>query len=101
MLRRTTASVFTVFPATLLDCPAARTATFAQADLAARAVVGRAAGDHDPRDRPPAARAGLPLARVDEELVLHLPLLAAAVAVVVDRGPAVHEAGLERRDHAV
>src|ERR1700755_3159904 len=100
MLRSTTASVFCVFPAIatygerrtgrrsrrLLDglgAPARR--PFAQAHLAARAEVGRATGDDDAEDHAVAARAVLALAGVDQELVLHRALLAAPVAVVVDR----------------
>src|SRR5690349_15935994 len=99
MLRSTTASVLTVVPATLLLCPALRTSS--QFDLAARAEIGGAAADDDADDRPAAARAVLPLAGVDEELVLHRPLLAAGVAVVVDRGAAGVDPGLQRRDHRV
>src|SRR3954453_12451630 len=109
MLRSTTASVFTDFPATFLACPAGRTvrkgsaapAATAQAHLASRAEIGRTAGDDDPRDRAAAIGAGLALAGVDEELILHPALLAAAVTVVVDRGAAVGEPCLERLDHGV
>src|SRR3954454_22058108 len=86
MLRSTTASVLKVVPATLLLCPALRTSS--QFDLTARAEIGGAAADDDAGDRPAAAGTVLPLAGVDEELVLHPPLLAAGVAVVVDRGAA-------------
>src|SRR3954453_2321946 len=99
MLRSTIASVFTVFPATHLLCPPAR--TFAQLHLAARAEVGGAPADDDADDRTAAGGAGLPLAGVDEELVLHRPLLAATVAVVVDRGAAVVDPGLEGGDDRV
>src|SRR5882757_1692534 len=101
MLRRTTASVLTVTPDTLLLCPADRTppSRFApQPHLAARAEVGRAAGDDDPHHLALARRAGLALAGVDEEPLLHRALLAAAVAVVVDRGAAGVDRRFERRD---
>ena len=66
----------------------------AQADLAGRAEVGRAAGDDDALDDTVAvAGAGLALAGVDEEALLHPALFAAAVAVVVDRGAAGVDAG--------
>src|SRR5690348_17364161 len=48
----------------------------------------RASAEDDPADRPVAAEAPLPGAGVDAELVLHRSLLAARVAVVVDRRPA-------------
>ena len=81
----------------------ARTAarTFAQLHLAAGAEVGGAAADDDADDLTAAGRAGLALAGVDEELVLHRPLLAAAVAVVVDRGAAVVDPGLQGGDDGV
>ena len=41
-------------------------------------------------------QAGLALACMDEELVLHRAPLAARVEIVVDAGPSVVEAGLER-----
>ncbi len=69
--------------------------------LAARAEVRRAAGDDDPANRLAAARAGLALARVDQELVLHRAALTAGVAVVVDRRAAMRKAGLERIDDPV
>src|SRR5436305_11577246 len=86
MLRKTTASVLTVVPATLSFCPAPRTSS--QSHLAARAEVGRAAADDGADDRTAAAQALCALTGMDEELVLHRPLLAAGVAVVVDRGAA-------------
>src|SRR3954452_685238 len=73
----------------------------AEPHLAIRTVIGRAARDDDPHDRAFAPRAGLSLAGVDEELVLHRPLLAAPVAVVVDRGTAPVDPGFERGDHGV
>src|SRR5215207_1278826 len=99
MLRRTTASVLTVFPATHLLCPPTRTA--AEFHLADGAEIGGAAADDDADDLAAAGVAGPALAGVDEELVLHRPLLAAAVAVVVDRGAAVVDSGLERGDDGV
>src|SRR5215218_2920977 len=99
MLRSTTASVLTVVPATLSFCPALR--TFPQPHLTARAEVGRAAADDDAHDRAAAAQALLPLSRVDEELVLHRPLLAPRVAVVVDRGAAGVDPRLQRRHDGV
>src|SRR4051794_28707902 len=96
MLRSTTASVLTEVPATFSFCPAPRTSS--QFHLAARAEIGRAAADGDADDRPAAAQALLALPRVDEELVLHRALLAAGVAVVVDRGAAGVDPGLQRRD---
>src|SRR5689334_13998869 len=110
MLRRTIASVLTVVPATRskvtdgpdgASAPRAAFRALAEADLAARAVVGGAAADDDADDRAAALRAGLALAGVDEELVLHRPLLAAAVAVVVDRGAAVVDPGFEDGDDRV
>src|SRR5689334_6636710 len=99
MLRRTTASVLTVAPGTISFCAAFRTSP--QLHLAARAEVGRAAADDDAGDRRAAARALLSLAGVDEELVLHRPLLPAGVAVVVDRGPACVDPRLQGGDDAV
>ena len=72
-----------------------------QPPLAAGAEVGRAARDDDPPDLLAAAQAGLALAGVDEELVLHRAALAARVAVVVDRRAAEREPGLERVDDPV
>src|SRR5215207_1690455 len=100
MLRSTTASVLTVVPATKPKMndgsdgtaplfplrPPFRPAP--QPHLAARAEVRGAAADDDAGNRAAAARAVLPLPGMDEELVLHRPLLAARVAVVVDRGAA-------------
>src|SRR3954469_4203370 len=94
MLRSTTTSVLTEVPATVSFCPAPRTSS--QFHLAARAEVGRAAADDDADDRAAAAQALLPLARMDEELVLHRAFLAAGVAVVVDRGAAGVDPGLQR-----
>src|SRR3954464_6070167 len=94
MLRKTTASVLTVVPATFSFCPAPRTSS--QFHLATRAEVGRAAADDDADDRAAAAQAFLPLPGVDEELVLHRALLAAGVAVVVDRGAAGVDSRLQR-----
>src|SRR3954471_6413194 len=99
MLRSTTASVLTVVPATLSFCPAPRTPS--QLHLTAGAEVGRAAADDDADDRAAAAQTLLPLSRVDEELFLHRPLLAAGVAVVVDRGAAGVDSRLQRRDDGV
>src|SRR4051794_4189981 len=99
MLRSTTASVLTEFPATFSFCPAPRTSS--QFYLAARAEVGRATADDDADDRAAAAQALLPLPGVDEELVLHRALLAAGVAVVVDRGATRVDPGLQRRDDPV
>src|SRR3954466_4172040 len=99
MLRSTITSVLTVVPATFSFCPAPRTSS--QFHLAARAEVGRAAADDDASDRAAAAQALLPLARVDEELVLHRSLLATGVAVVVDRGAAGVDPGLQRRADAL
>src|SRR5690242_14849637 len=70
-------------------------------ELAGRAVVRRAAADDDPRYRAAAARAGLALAGVDEELFLHRAHLATAVAVVVDRCAAALEAGFQGGDDPV
>src|SRR6185312_9067724 len=105
MLRRTTASVLTVVPGTkskMRDGPDGaallgrrsglpRFAPFRlapQLHLALGAEVGRAAADDDPHHLAIAGGAGLALAGVDEEFLLHRPLLAAAVAIVVDRGAA-------------
>src|SRR6476469_7401972 len=99
MLRSTTASVLTVVPATISFCPASRTPP--QLDLAARAEIGRPAADDDADDRAAAAVALLTLTGVDEELVLHRPLLAAGVAVVVDRGAAGVDTRLQRRHDRV
>src|SRR3954469_5401883 len=99
MLRSTITSVLTVVPATLSFCPAPRTSS--QFHLAARAEVGRAAADDDADDRAAAAQALLALPGVDEELVLHRALLAAGVAVVVDRGATGVDPGLQRRDDPV
>src|ERR1700709_1088306 len=99
MLRSTIASVFTVFPATHLLCPPAR--TFAQLHLAARAEVSGAATDDDADDLAAAGGAGLALAGVDEELVLHRPLLAATVPVVVDRGAAMVDPRFQCGDDGV
>src|SRR4051794_23900343 len=95
MLRRTTASVLTVVPATFSFCPALRTTP--QADLTARTEVSRAPADDDADDRPAATQALLSLPGMHEELVLHRPLLPAGVAVVVDRGAAGVDPGLQRR----
>src|SRR4029077_7989158 len=62
--------------------------------LAGRTEVGGAPADHDPPDLGAAARAGLRLAGVDEELVLHRALLAARVAGVVDRRAAASQTRL-------
>src|SRR3954469_23096162 len=99
MLRSTITSVLTVVPATLSFCPAPRTAS--QFHLAARAEVGRAAAEHVADDRAAAPHALLALPGVDEELVLHRALLAAGVAVVVDRGATGVDPGLQRRDDPV
>src|SRR3954454_22628306 len=124
MLRRTTASVLTVVPGTQpkvtdgpdgfapISCawrllrtgraagrPAAGVAP--QPHLAARAEVGRAAADDDADDLAPAGEAGLSLAGVDEELLLHRPPLAAAFAVVVDRGAAGVDSGFQGRHDRV
>src|SRR5690348_11662180 len=99
MLRNTTASVLTVAPATLSFCPALRTSP--QPHLAARAEVGRAPADDDTDDRAIAAGTLLPLPRVDEELVLHRPFLAAGVAIVVDRRAAGVDPGLQGGNHRV
>ena len=48
-----------------------------------------------------AARAGLALAAVDQELVLHRSTLPARVPVVVDRGASAFQPGLQRPDHAL
>src|SRR5215213_11194784 len=111
MLRSTTASVLTVVPATKptmndgsdgnLGAGAAPSRFAAQAHLANGAEVGGAPANDDAGDRPPAARAVLPLAGVDEELVLHPPLLATGVAVVVDRGAAGVDPRLQRGDDGV
>src|SRR6185437_15467745 len=88
-------------PSTAFLRPAFR--AFAQFHLAARAEVGGAAGDDDPLDDPVAvlARARLALPGVDEEALLHPPLLAAPVAVIVDRGAARVDPRFERRDDPV
>src|SRR3954470_17447433 len=99
MLRSTITSVLTVVPATLSFCPAPRTSS--QFHLAARAEVGRAAADDDADDRAAAAQALLALPGVDEELILHRPLLAAAVAIVFDGGAAGVDPGLQRRHDSV
>src|SRR6187401_674782 len=113
MLRSTTASVLTVVPATkpkMNDgsdgsatlfplAPPFRPAP--QPHLAARAEVRRAAADDDAGDRAAAAGAVLPLAGVDEELVLHRPFLATGVAIVVDRGAAGVDPNLESGDDGV
>src|ERR1044072_3307512 len=124
MLRKTTASVFKVVPATPPKLPdesdgggaavpgsaggnraSARwrrtRAGAAQPYLAVREVIGRAPADDDPRDRPAALRAGLSLAGVDEELFLHRTLLLAAVAVIVDRGDTAVDSPLQRRHDRV
>src|SRR3954447_22736954 len=54
--------------------------------LAARAEVSASSRRPDLLDPCPAARARLPLAQVDLELVLERPLRPTGVAVVVDRG---------------
>src|SRR5215213_445824 len=99
MLRNTTASVLKVVPATLLLCPTLRTSS--QFRLASGAEVGGTPANDDANDRSVAARAVLPLAGVDEELFLHRPLLSLGVAVVVDRGAAGVDPGLQRRDDRV
>ncbi len=50
---------------------------------------------------PPQDETGLPLAGVDEEFLLHRPLLAAAVAVVVDRGATGIDPRLQSGDDGV
>src|SRR4051794_36778439 len=99
MLRSTTASVLTVVPATLSFNSALRTSP--QSHLASGTEVGRAAADDDADDRAAAAQAVLTLASVNEELVLHRPLLAPGVAIVVDRRAAGVDASLQRRHHRV
>src|SRR5215218_10807490 len=99
MLRRTIASVSNVVPDTLLLCPAPRTAS--QFDLTARTEIGGAAADDDADDRAVAAGAVFPLAGVDEELFLHRALLAARVAVVVDRRAASVDPCLQRGDDGI
>src|SRR4051812_27885470 len=99
MLRKTTASVLTVVPATFSSCPALRTSP--QPHLAARAKVSGSAADDDAEHRAAAAEAFLPLAGVDEELFLHRPALTAAVAVVANGGPAGVDPRLQRRHDPV
>src|SRR6476646_740167 len=119
MLRKTTASVLTVVPATkpkMNDGSDGKKSgggltaasshppslwSFAKPHLATRAEVGGAAADDDADERRAAARAILPLAGVDEELVLHRALLAAGVAVVVDRGAAGLDPGRKGGDDRV
>src|SRR5262249_29762131 len=113
MLRKTTASALTVDPAIekrMRDGSDGKSAfrfapfrAVAQLHLAARAEVGRAAGDDDPLHDPVAILAGarFALAGVDEEALLHPALLAAPVAVVVDRGAARVDPRFQRRHHPV
>src|SRR3954470_752166 len=99
MLRSTTTSVLTEVPATFSFCPAPRTSS--RFPMTPRAEIGRAAADDDADDRAAAAQALLALPGVDEELILHRALLAAGVAVVVDRGAAGVDPGLQRRDDPI
>src|SRR5438094_8247402 len=70
--------------------------------LAARAVRGGPPGQHRLRQRRAAADTGLAGASVDQKGVLILPLLAEAVAVVVDAGAAqVHGRGERGLDSLV
>src|SRR4051794_12213948 len=81
-------------------CPLA-SRSLAQAHLATRAVVSRATGDDDADDCAVAAGAGLALAGVNEELVLHRALLTATAAVVADRGAAPRDSRFQRGDDGV
>src|SRR4051812_41798188 len=122
MLRRTIASVLTVVPGTKANMrdgpdgpgsfggpgrahraprPLAAFRPAAEPHLALGAEVGRAAADDDPHHLAVARGAGLALAGVDQEALLHRSPLAAAVAVVVDRGAAGVDPRLERGDDPV
>src|SRR5262249_56911278 len=68
--------------------------------LARRAVPGAAPADADLLDRRPAAIAGLALAPVDLERVLHRPTLAVRQPVIAKRRALPLDAALERSPDA-